>query len=155
MNRKFCKFNFSFLLKILLIILIFFLVFKLFFKTLIKHDLSSLIMSNLNQSLRYSKNGVKLASPSSECNFFTCFNVYQCGNNGDRLLVYIYPQEKIEDFDKNLLSKEFYTILKTIISSKYYTRNINDACLIIFSSDMLHSLKKKKIVTQSSKEFQL
>lgn len=57
------------------------------------------------------------------------------------MLVYVYPN--VRDFvDENgnkadKFTKEFYVILQTIIKSRYYTSNPNEACIFIPSIDTL------------------
>lgn len=74
------------------------------------------------------------------CSYWDCFNVYRCGSQ-QRMLVYVYPN--VRDFvDQNgnkadKFTKEFYVILQTIIKSRYYTTNPNEACIFIPSIDTL------------------
>lgn len=72
------------------------------------------------------------------CNFFTCFNVYQCGTQGSKLLVYVYPFKNHTNLS-NQMTREYYKILKTIMMSKYYTSNPREACIFVPSIDLLHS----------------
>lgn len=73
------------------------------------------------------------------CSYWDCFNVYRCGQQ--RMLVYVYPNAR--DFvDENgnkadKFTKEFYVILQTIIKSRYYTSNPNEACIFVPSIDTL------------------
>lgn len=80
---------------------------------------------------------------NNRCSYYDCFSVYHCGHSGSaQISVYVYPLKKYVD-DKAMpigsqMSKEFYGILKTIINSKYYTPNPEEACLFIPSIDTLN-----------------
>lgn len=79
---------------------------------------------------------------NSSCTYFGCFNVYRCGSQGNRLLVYVYPLKMyLDTMDRPIMSKitkEFYQILNTIINSKFYTPNPYEACIFIPSIDTLN-----------------
>ena len=84
---------------------------------------------------------------NSNCSYWDCFNVYKCGQrNGDddreRISIYVYPIKEYVDSDQHkqafTLTREFHTILKTIVDSPYYTPNPNDACLFVPSIDTLN-----------------
>ncbi|XP_055370982.1 exostosin-2 [Condylostylus longicornis] len=81
-------------------------------------------------------------SRNENCTFWTCFNVYRCGQREqDRISIYIYPlHEYINSEDKKafVLTREYYEILETILDSPYYTPNPNDACIFIPSIDTLN-----------------
>ena len=57
----------------------------------------------------------------------------------------MYPIQEFADEDgkraTQTLSKEFYTILKTIVNSPYYTANPNDACIFIPPLDTLNQMR--------------
>lgn len=76
------------------------------------------------------------------CTYFSCFNVYRCGSQGNKLLVYVYPPKIYIDSSErpvtSQITKEFYQILNTIISSKFYTPNPYEACIFIPSIDTLN-----------------
>lgn len=76
------------------------------------------------------------------CSFYDCLNIYRCGHKGHaQISVYVYPLKKYVDNKGrpiNQLSREFYSILKTIVSSKYYTPNPHEACLLVPSIDTLN-----------------
>lgn len=93
------------------------------------------------------------------CSFWDCFNVYRCGQRGgaaaggsaaglwaeeqqERISIYVYPLKEYVDADSRKqafqLTKEFYTILKTIVNSPYYTANPNEACLFVPTLDTLN-----------------
>ncbi|XP_011163713.1 exostosin-2 isoform X1 [Solenopsis invicta] len=79
---------------------------------------------------------------NSSCTYFTCFNVYRCGSQGNKLLVYVYPLKVYLDSMgrpiTSQMTKEFYQILSAIISSKFYTPNPYEACIFIPSIDTLN-----------------
>ncbi|KXJ76400.1 hypothetical protein RP20_CCG009133 [Aedes albopictus] len=83
------------------------------------------------------------------CSYWDCFNVYRCGQRGlagteehERISIYVYPLKEYVDGDTRKpafqLTKEFYTILKTIVNSPYYTANPNEACLFVPTLDTLN-----------------
>lgn len=79
----------------------------------------------------------------SKCTYWDCFNIYRCGRTGhDRITVYVYPLKKYVNENgmsaTKSISKEFYTILNTIIESKYYTSNPLEACIFVPSIDTLN-----------------
>lgn len=80
---------------------------------------------------------------NSQCTHWDCFNIYRCGKTGhNRIMVYIHPL--IKYIDKTgmevmpHMSKQYFLLLKTIANSKYYTPNINEACILIPSIDTLN-----------------
>ncbi|XP_066600643.1 exostosin-2 [Prorops nasuta] len=79
---------------------------------------------------------------NSSCTHFGCFNVYRCGSQGNKLLVYVYPLKVyIDSSGKSVtgqMTTEFYQMLLTIISSQFYTSNPHEACIFIPSIDMLN-----------------
>lgn len=80
---------------------------------------------------------------NSKCTYWDCFNIYRCGRTGhDRIAVYVYPLRKYVNENglvaTNGLSREFYTILHTIVNSKYYTTNPMEACIFVPSIDTLN-----------------
>lgn len=85
-----------------------------------------------------------IAKPhNTKCTYWDCFNIYRCGRTGhDRIAVYVYPLKKFIDINGvpavGFMSKEYYTILESIIESKYYTANPHEACLFIPSIDTLN-----------------
>ncbi|XP_076235324.1 exostosin glycosyltransferase sotv [Calliopsis andreniformis] len=84
---------------------------------------------------------------NSSCTYFGCFNVYRCGSQGSKLLVYVYPLKTYVDASErpvtSQMTKEFYQILSTIISSKFYTPNPYEACIFIPSIDTLNQNRLK------------
>uniref|UniRef100_A0A1B6CFQ5 Exostosin GT47 domain-containing protein n=1 Tax=Clastoptera arizonana TaxID=38151 RepID=A0A1B6CFQ5_9HEMI len=76
------------------------------------------------------------------CGLYDCFNIYRCGHKGNaQISVYVYPLKKFVDNKGKPLSQlslEYYSILKTIINSKYYTPNPLEACLLVPSIDTLN-----------------
>lgn len=90
-----------------------------------------------------SKNTLVTGSHNYRCSYYDCFNVYRCGHKGlDKLTVYVYPLRKYVD-DRRLsiepkMSKEYFSILKAIINSRYYTSNPEEACILVPSIDTLN-----------------
>lgn len=76
------------------------------------------------------------------CTYFNCFNVYRCGSQGNKLLAYVYPPKNYVDSNGRTItgqtSREFYQILNTIVSSKFYTANPYEACIFVPSIDTLN-----------------
>lgn len=77
------------------------------------------------------------------CTHFNCFNIYKCRIGRDKPLVYVYPPENFIDLyghsvKSGPMSKEFYQILVSIISSKLYTPNPTEACVFVPSIDTLN-----------------
>uniref|UniRef100_A0AAG5DJ14 Exostosin-2 n=1 Tax=Anopheles atroparvus TaxID=41427 RepID=A0AAG5DJ14_ANOAO len=84
------------------------------------------------------------------CSYWDCFNVYRCGQRAvvgtdgsqERISIYVYPLKEYIDADSKRpafqLSKEFHTILKTVVNSPYYTSNPNEACLFMPTLDTLN-----------------
>uniref|UniRef100_A0A0V0GAA6 Exostosin-2 n=1 Tax=Triatoma dimidiata TaxID=72491 RepID=A0A0V0GAA6_TRIDM len=83
------------------------------------------------------------SGPNPKCSYYDCFNIYKCGHKGtSKILVYVYPLKKYVD-DKgiaigNKMSREFYTVLDTIVKSRYYTPNPEEACIFVVSIDTLN-----------------
>lgn len=79
---------------------------------------------------------------NSSCTYFSCFNVYRCGSQGNKLLVYVYPLKMyLDSMNKPITSqttKEFYQVLSAIINSKFYTPNPYEACIFVPSIDTLN-----------------
>ena len=72
-----------------------------------------------------------------------CFNIYRCGYNEDnKISVYVYPFTNY--FDEHgiqispIYSREFYDLLVGLKESGYYTSNMETACIIVPSLDMLN-----------------
>lgn len=81
--------------------------------------------------------------PEPKCTYWDCFNIYRCGRTGhDRISVYVYPLKKYTDENgataTDHISKEYLTLLKTVINSKYYTADPDEACIFIPSIDTLN-----------------
>lgn len=98
------------------------------------------------------KQALIAASRNYRCSYYDCFNVYRCGRKGsDQISVYVYPFRKYLDesgvFIGPQMSKEYFTILKTIVKSKYYTPNPEEACILVPSIDTLNQnrLRLKEI----------
>jgi glucuronyl/N-acetylglucosaminyl transferase EXT2 len=82
-------------------------------------------------------------SRNYRCSYYDCFNIYRCGRKGsDMISVYVYPFRKYIDESGSpvvsQMSREYFTILKTIVNSKYYTSNPEEACILIPSIDTLN-----------------
>ncbi|XP_034951756.1 exostosin-2 [Chelonus insularis] len=82
---------------------------------------------------------------NTSCTHFKCFNVYRCGVQGNKLLVYVYPLKNYIDASgkpvSGQLSKEFLQILQAIVNSKQYTPNPHKACIFVPSIDTLNQNK--------------
>ncbi|XP_043256356.1 exostosin-2 [Colletes gigas] len=104
-------------------------------------DLNSLHLEILNTDSSMAD------TTNSSCTYFDCFNIYRCGSQGNKLLVYVYPPKMYVDTSgrpiTSQMSKEFYQVLSSIISSKFYTPNPYEACIFIPSIDMLNQNRLK------------
>lgn len=85
-----------------------------------------------------------VSSPRNpRCSYWDCFNVYRCGNKGaNRIQVYVYPYQRHVDESGipigGMMSKEMYSILETILGSRYYTPDPTQACFLVPSIDTLN-----------------
>lgn len=84
-----------------------------------------------------------IISTDSHCTFYNCFNIYRCGHKSDGdFKVYVYPMARYIDMDGipigAKMSKEYHSILDTIIKSQYYTQNPDEACVFVPSIDTLN-----------------
>ncbi|XP_030759809.1 exostosin-2 [Sitophilus oryzae] len=103
---------------------------------------------NLNNVHKLVEVKLSLEEPSRsprdlKCTHWDCFNIYNCGRTGhDRIAVYVYPLRKYVDANgvpvTESISKEYYQLLKAIVSSKYYTSNPEEACIYVPSIDTLN-----------------
>ncbi|XP_076166476.1 exostosin glycosyltransferase sotv [Ptiloglossa arizonensis] len=105
------------------------------------NDLTSLHIQTLHA------NSLMVDTTNFSCTYFGCFNVYRCGSQGNKLLVYVYPPKMYVDASErpitSQMTKEFYLVLSTIISSKFYTPNPYEACIFIPSIDTLNQNRLK------------
>ncbi|XP_014260737.1 exostosin-2 [Cimex lectularius] len=88
------------------------------------------------------------SGPFPKCSYYDCFNIYKCGHKGSsNILVYVYPLKKyINEKGAPIgsqMSKEFYTLLDTIVKSRYYTPNPEEACVFVVSIDTLNQNRFK------------
>lgn len=88
------------------------------------------------------------------CSLWDCFDMYKCGTREQyKMAIYVYPlQTYVDTAGTNAfkLSKEFYTLLKTIVDSPYYTPNPEEACILIPSMDTLNENRiSNTLVAQS------
>lgn len=79
----------------------------------------------------------------TNCTFYNCFNIYRCGHKfKGGFKVYVYPMARYIDPDGipigGKISKEYHTIISTIIESHYYTANPEEACVFVSSIDTLN-----------------
>ncbi|XP_011135760.1 exostosin-2 isoform X2 [Harpegnathos saltator] len=99
-----------------------------------------LTIIGISQSYVYYR--LQSEATNSSCTYFGCFNVYRCGSQGNKLLVYVYPLKiYLDSMGRPITSqmtKEFYQILNTIINSKFYTPNPYEACIFVPSIDTLN-----------------
>lgn len=93
---------------------------------------------------------IKKNSPFGEprnptCSHYDCFNIYRCGQRDKKIQVYVYPLKNyIDEEGKQIsphISLEYYKILKTIVNSKYYSPNPEEACILVPSIDTLNQNK--------------
>lgn len=82
------------------------------------------------------------AQRNPRCSYYTCFNPYRCGRNGQqRIQVYVYPLKFYVNENGipviRHLSNEYYRIVQTIINSKYYTPEPEQACVFVVPFDTL------------------
>jgi glucuronyl/N-acetylglucosaminyl transferase EXT2 len=68
--------------------------------------------------------------------------------------VYVYPLKKYVD-ERGIpvgskMSREFYFILQTILESKYYTPNPEEACILVPSIDTLNQNRFRVMETSSA-----
>ncbi|KAB0802721.1 hypothetical protein PPYR_04907 [Photinus pyralis] len=94
---------------------------------------------------------------NSKCTYWDCFNIYRCGRTGhDRIAIYVYPLKKYVDSKGvpivEVMSKEYYMILQSIIESKYYTANPQEACLFVPSIDTLNQERIQANLTSRALE---
>ncbi|KAK5650261.1 hypothetical protein RI129_001290 [Pyrocoelia pectoralis] len=94
---------------------------------------------------------------NSKCTYWDCFNIYRCGRTGhDRIAIYVYPLKKYVDSkgipSVEMMSKEYYMILQSVIESKYYTANPHEACLFIPSIDTLNYERIRANLTSKALE---
>lgn len=115
-----------------------------------KHSVHNAIVLNDVNSLpvqTLSADSPTADTTNSACTYFDCFNVYHCGSQGNKLLVYVYPPkiyvDTLERPVTSQMTKEFYQILSTIISSKFYTPNPYEACIFVPSIDTLNQNRLK------------
>ncbi|XP_076667121.1 exostosin glycosyltransferase sotv [Andrena cerasifolii] len=115
-----------------------------------KHSVHNAIDLNDVNSLPVqilSANSPMADTTNSACTYFDCFNVYHCGSQGNKLLVYVYPPKIYVDTSErpvtSQMTKEFYQILSTIVSSKFYTPNPHEACIFVPSIDTLNQNRLK------------
>lgn len=91
---------------------------------------------------------LKIGSPvpderDSKCLMHNCFDIFRCKVNENKLIsVYVYPDTRFLDEEGKTINKpmsqEFYELLTTIVESKYYTPDIEKACIIVPSIDTLN-----------------
>lgn len=94
---------------------------------------------------------------NSKCTYWDCFNIYRCGRTGhDRIAIYVYPLKKYVNSkgipSVDIMSKEYYMILQSVIESKYYTANPHEACLFIPSIDTLNYERIRANLTSKALE---
>lgn len=100
---------------------------------------SDLLDLNDIQSVHFDKQAELARKRNPNCSFFDCFNVYRCGSHHNKVTIYVYPLTEFSDDDGTTsLTKEFYTILQTLVNSPYYTSNPNEACIFVPSIDLLN-----------------
>lgn len=108
-----------------------------------RYDKISLNIRNVPEVQLTDKRGSWGRARDKKCTHWDCFNIYRCGRTGhDRISVYVYPLRKFVDENgvpaTETISKDYFALLKTVINSKYYTANPQEACLFIPSIDTLN-----------------
>lgn len=77
-----------------------------------------------------------------ECSYFTCFDVYRCSYETNRISLYIYPMKKyMDEAGEPILgqiSREFYDILIAISESQFFTPDPDKACIFVPPLDLLN-----------------
>ena len=78
-----------------------------------------------------------------KCLMHSCFDIFRCAVNENKLIsVYVYPSTRFLDGGGQTISREmsqeFYELLTAVVKSKYYTSDLNSACIIIPSIDTLN-----------------
>nr|CAD7570759.1 unnamed protein product [Timema californicum] len=94
-------------------------------------------------------------SRNPQCSYYDCFNVYKCGHKGsDKILVYVYPLKKYVDEQAipigSWMSQEFYLILQSIIDSRFYTPNPDEACILVPSINTLNQNRFRTLETSQA-----
>lgn len=115
--------------------LLIFLVWKNFLEGEVSLDL-------LNDNVLLDQEYELARARNPNCSYWDCFNVYRCGQQ--QISIYVYPMQEFVDTDGNkayTFTKEFYEILQTIMKSRYYVTNPNEACIFIPSIDTLSQAK--------------
>lgn len=112
------------------------------------HEEKNVLDLNNFRHVRFNKDAELSRKRNPNCSFYDCFNVYRCGSHQNKVTLYVYPLTEFSaDETATWISKEFYKILKTLISSPYYTSNPNEACIFVPSIDMLNqNLVDKNLV---------
>ncbi|XP_046616513.1 exostosin-2 [Neodiprion virginianus] len=130
-------------------------------KTVKRSKYTALTLDNVNSLVvkQIAINSPSANPTNASCNYFNCFNIYRCGNQGNKLLVYVYPLKNYVDPANvpvtNQISKEFYLILQAIAGSSFYTSDPFEACLFIPSIDTLNQNRLRvKEVSQALKSLE-
>ncbi len=110
-------------------------------KRVIHKNLSNKIIRMIER-VTIPSNSAMAAVTNSRCSFYNCFNPYVCGKDGQqRVLVYVYPLKRYVTEEGapifRHLTKEFYSIIRAVMQSKYYTSKPEDACIFLPSFDTL------------------
>ncbi|CAH8521467.1 unnamed protein product [Schistosoma curassoni] len=79
---------------------------------------------------------------NKHCTYSTCFNISNCvreiiDKSLHNIRIYIYPLNDSLMFTS--FSQQFISLYNTIISSKYYVNQIEEACIIIPGLDLLYA----------------
>lgn len=94
------------------------------------------------------KNSPVGESRNPKCTHYDCFNIYRCGQRDHKIQIYVYPLRTYFDDQGNQItpqiSLEYYKILKTIVNSKYYSPNPEEACILVPSIDTLNQNRLKQ-----------
>ncbi|XP_071816775.1 exostosin-2-like [Apostichopus japonicus] len=87
----------------------------------------------------------------TDCNYYTCFDVYRCSYETNRISLYVYPMKKyLHESGQPILqqiSREYYDILTAISESEFFTSDPDKACIFVPPLDLLNqnTLKEEKV----------
>ncbi|CAH8525655.1 unnamed protein product [Schistosoma rodhaini] len=79
---------------------------------------------------------------NKHCTYSTCFNISNCvhemiGKSLHHIRIYMYPLNNSLMFTG--FSQQFISLYNTVLSSKYYVNQIEEACIIIPGLDLLYA----------------
>lgn len=132
----------------LAVVLLLSLVCFLYLSSLVHNPKEVLHVNSTSKS--FIKMGEKVVIPANasiserntSCNLYNCFDIYKCGKNGEQQIhIYVYPLKQYLNSEGkpiiHKLSKEFYSIVRSVSRSKYYTSDPDQACIFLPPFDTL------------------